>query len=198
MAARHSDPELPYTNDPDSTLPHTPRTPNSLSASSTNTFLAVLGGSHPPHNRHTMTIYPAPYTSPLSSSLSAMVADSLRRGVDTRRLRHRRSARPRLSNMTLGPETRHRGNSEPNAEAQADALRIVNQAGGSENDSTASLRRSRTAEETSSHSEPSTPLGSRRRSVTMRLGDFLRRARMRPGRNGGAGESSGPDGSGGM
>lgn len=119
MHATTSAPEVPTT----STLPRTPSSRPKTPARGVTHHPAVESPSHPTTpqprrpppdqtgqldpstasnrllNRHSIVgLFPGPLTSPLSSSLSAIVADSLRRGVDTgsvarRRMIYRASSR---------------------------------------------------------------------------------------------------------
>lgn len=137
LYASRSEPMLPLDSGPE-----TPQTPStlltlpSLAAHSHGTSQSAAAHSHatptaartttPAHLRNSFTEFvPGPLLTPLSSSLSAVVADSLRRGVDSASIRRRRSiARNRLpdrpSASPLTPNgTRARGVSEADLEAAA-------------------------------------------------------------------------------
>lgn len=71
-----------------------------------------------PAARHSLSLMPGPLISPLSSSLAAVVADSLRRGVDSP-LRKRSVRRPRLSIRNKSGSDRHGSESAAEDESPA-------------------------------------------------------------------------------
>ncbi|KIW09210.1 uncharacterized protein PV09_00138 [Verruconis gallopava] len=111
LKATTSEPILPSEAE---AQPDRPRTPPNASQDQ------VLMQPHTPEGsnllaRHSISDFiPGPFTSTLSSPLSAIVADSLRRGVDVKSLKPRR--RRRLPNMPRpGGSLQHRTNSDPEA-----------------------------------------------------------------------------------
>jgi magnesium transporter len=192
LEARHSAPDLP------AGIESTATTPRTRSSSQGDGHLeASFGTSLPTHHtqphllpRNSLSsLYPGPFTSPLSSSLSAVVADSIRRRV---RLRPRRSARARLPTRPNDTQTpRTRGNSEPPDAAAA--LETSIRAG--LNGATPSRRRGRTGDDDDDadlESEPATPSYGRRKSLGDRLGGLFRSKRAKittPSRGVGSDES---------
>jgi magnesium transporter len=197
-AARNSTSDLP--SDFHSTTTTTPQTP-STTYQDEHIRPNILGTSlpthpeHPPSDRHThllprsslSSLYPAPYTSPLSASLSAVVADSIRRRM---RLRPRRpGGRPHLASLPADPShpQRVRGNSEP-ASAEAAQAAVLEHALREEiNRRTPSKRRyghdgagdgagADDDDEEEAGSEDDTP---RRKSLGSRLGGLFRSTRAR-------------------
>jgi hypothetical protein len=181
--ARHSTPAIPTINDPEYQNP--PRTPRQNSNDAT--ILATnasTGGYTRGHlaNRHSLNnLYPGPFTSPLSSSLSAMVSDSLRRSINIKRMR-KQPKRPSLSR--LGSST-----SKIRQRGQSVASEAILSASFSDHDGllpafderrAAQRNRSHSVEEEDEYgarSEPTTPAASNRpRSMSVRLGDFFRRS----------------------
>ncbi|KAF2666150.1 DUF803-domain-containing protein [Microthyrium microscopicum] len=177
LEARHSSPDI-NAIESDSPLPYTPRTPRNNSHSPHHSQNHLTPGPTISHRHSITNIYPAPFTSPLSSSLSAVVADSLRRGMSRRGLRSRHTTRPRIPNMPSNPQTRLRGNSE--SEASADYYEDA--AGGSSYFDTthpSALRRSRSEDDDDAGVEIEAA-NERRKSFSARLGSFLKRNKMTP------------------
>lgn len=135
LQTSNSEPLLPV-DLAESRRPITPHTPDPSAAAHSHTSIpSAAAHTHAqpttprtnPDNifRQSLTdLVPGPLMTPLSSSLSAVVADTLRRGIDGASLRRRRSiARQRLPNMP-GPHphtpvngTRARGASEADLDA---------------------------------------------------------------------------------
>lgn len=185
--ARHSAPDIPSGIESSATTPRT-----RASSYHDDEVHVILGTSLPNHHDHQhalprnslSSLYPGPFTSPLSSSLSAVVADSIRRRV---RLQPRRSTRSRLLNLPdeAARPTRSRGNSEP-VDSQAAQAAVLEHAlrsplGGA----TPSRRRGNDEElddvnaDEDFESEPSTPNPGRRKSLGERLGGIFRSRRVR-------------------
>lgn len=113
LQARHSTPALPTFNGLET--PHPPNTPQRGDPSS---FLEPTSTTGPtrgtlPNRRSMNNLYPGPFSSPLSSSLSAMVSESLRRGISVKRMQRRRSQRPPIPRMNSSlSQSRQRERSE--------------------------------------------------------------------------------------
>jgi hypothetical protein len=113
LKSTHSAPMLPT----EAQLPR-PQTPQSnTSAEGTTPTTPITpytqDGSHLLSRHSIADLIPGPFTSTLSSPLSAIVADSLRRGVDVNSLKPRR--RRRLPGLPQRNGLRPRGNSEADA-----------------------------------------------------------------------------------
>ena len=179
---RHSAPQLHTDSDgsnPIQSLPHTPRHQNQYAPNNLHPQTPHTDGAHS-HRTSLATIYPGAFTSPLSSSLSAIVADSLRRGPNFSRLRSRRTGRPRLPNMPDSHTGRQRGNSDT-TDAGIHAVDVENAIRAQYGESPSALRHTRSHDIHISDSASSTTAGSgRRRSLSTRIGDFLHLNRSKP------------------
>jgi magnesium transporter len=191
LEARHSAPDLPTGVESTATTPRT-----RSSSYHDDEIPIILGTSLPTHHAahpRRNSLYLAPFTSPLSSSLTAVVADSIRRRV---RIHPRRSIRSRLptDDVTAGQQTRSRGNSEPlDVQAQAAVLEHALRSGlDGDSGGTPSRRRGRDAEiehgdydddgggddddddDGLLRSEPSSPSPGIRKTFGERLGSIFR------------------------
>jgi hypothetical protein len=113
LKATHSAPLLP--TEAQFSRPQTPPSNPSIEGTSPTTPITpyTQDGSHLLSRHSIADLIPGPFTSTLSSPLSAIVADSLRRGVDVSSLKPRR--RKRLPGMPQRNGLRPRGNSEADA-----------------------------------------------------------------------------------
>jgi len=108
LKTTQSDPLLPTEAQYHPARPHTP--PNAIPQAD---HLVAPAAHYTPDGSHRLSVVdliPGPLTSTLSSPLSAIVADSLRRGVDVSSLKPRR--RRKNSGMPQRSGLRQRGNSE--------------------------------------------------------------------------------------
>ncbi len=157
----------------DSVLRSTPHTPQRQARSNQDTAETDHPNaeqSNPMARRsiaNLVPIVPSPITSPLSSSLSAIVADTLRRGVDTTSIRRRRSVgRSRLSGLLYGQGVQQH-TSEEEAQGEAGA------AAESPTPKASQLSVSSDTEELPTKSTEDSR--SRGRSLSATLGDLLRK-----------------------
>jgi hypothetical protein len=181
--ARHSAPQLNTDLDGSSAVQSMPQTPRQQSQYPGNSLTTPqtphTDGVHS-HRASLATIYPGAFTSPLSSSLSAIVADSLRRGPNFSRLRSRRTGRPRLPNMPDTHAGRQRGNSDT-TDAGIYAADVENAMRAQYGGSPSTLRHTRSHDINGSDGAPSPSADfGRRRSLSNRVGDFLRGKRSKP------------------
>jgi hypothetical protein len=162
LKATHSAPMLP--TEAQFSRPQTPPNASNESIPPTAPITPYTqDGSHLLSRHSIADLMPGPLTSTLSSPLSAIVADSLRRGVDVSSLKPRR--RKRLPGMPRRNGLRERGNSE------ADARIGVHADGSSSSIPT-------NASEQEGPEEPS----GRGRSLSSSFGDFFRNIK-RPRKN---------------
>jgi drug/metabolite transporter (DMT)-like permease len=119
LKATHSAPMLP--TEAQFSRPQTPPSNPSVEGTTPTTPITpyTQDGSHLLSRHSIADLIPGPFTSTLSSPLSAIVADSLRRGVDVSSLKPRR--RKRLPAMPQRSGLRPRGNSEADARVGAHA-----------------------------------------------------------------------------
>jgi magnesium transporter len=110
LKTTHSEPLLPTEAQYDPSRPQTPPNPTSQDTNHLATPQTPDGTLRPIRHHSIVDLIPGPYTSTLSSPLSAIVADSLRRGIDVSSLKPRR--RRKLPGMPQRNGLRERGNSE--------------------------------------------------------------------------------------
>jgi hypothetical protein len=184
LQARHSTPALPTINDPESQIP--PRTPrqNSIDpATLLGTSVSATGNprNHLANRRSLNNLYPGPFTSPLSSSLSAMVSESLRRGIGIKRMQRRKSQRPPIPGREGSvSQARQRGQSAVSATTLGSLFPDHDGLlpGFEENNAARRQRSYSIEDDTDRESEPQTPeAGNRPRSLSVRLSEFFRRSR---------------------